>query len=111
MILDCRVSGTNDKAVKRERMMLPRLWDVVSDAVRLHTCCGDGEEVEFFICDSKDAFYMLPVLEQERKYFTTAFAGDIYIWDRVAQGSVNGPNAFGRLSALTAHDAIVGFPR
>ena len=45
---------------------------------------------------------MLPVLQQEQKYFATAFAGSIYIWTRVAQGSVNGPNVFGRLSALTA---------
>ena len=50
----------------------------------------------------KDAFYMLPVLDAERKYFTTMYKGEIYIWDRVAQGSVNGPNVFGRLSALTA---------
>ena len=67
LILDCRVSGSNDKAAKRERISLPKLWDVVSDAAHLHSCAGPGEEVWFSICDFKDAFYMLPVLDAERK--------------------------------------------
>ena len=45
LVLDCRVSGANDKAVKRERIILPRLWDVVTDATHLYSCCRDGEEV------------------------------------------------------------------
>ena len=102
LILDCRVSGTNDMTTKRERIVLPKLWDVVGDAVHLYSCCEPGESVSFFVCDFRDAFYMLPVLARERRCFCTAFGGCIYVWARVAQGSVNGPNVFGRLSALTA---------
>ena len=45
LVLDCRVSGANDKAVKRERIIQPRLWDVVTDATHLYSCCQGGEEV------------------------------------------------------------------
>ena len=44
---------------------------------------------------------MPPLLEPERRYYTAYHQGRWYVWTRVAQGSLNGPNAFGRLSALS----------
>ena len=44
---------------------------------------------------------MLPLGFDEQPYFSAAYRGKVYVWGRVAQGSLNGPNIFGRLSALT----------
>ena len=63
--------------------------------------CGRGEQVHLFALDFRDAFYMRPLRRDERRYFTAYHQGRWYVWERVAQGSLNGPNVFGRLSALT----------
>ena len=101
LILDCRVSGSNDAATKVERVLLPKCWDVLRDIMALRKGCKRGEKIALFVLDFRDAFYMLPLLASERKYFTAFRDGKWYVWERIAQGSVNGPNAFGRRSALT----------
>ena len=30
------------------------------------------------------------------------FSNAYYMWDRIVQGSINGPNVYGRLAALTS---------
>ena len=52
--------------------------------------------------DFADAFYMLPLVHSEKRYFVAYFNGFFYLWVRIAQGSLYGATAFGRLSALTA---------
>ena len=69
--------------------------------MKLKRRAGDGEVIELFVLDFRDAFYMLPLLPEERKYFVAHFRGCFYMWERIAQGSLNGPGVFGRLSALT----------
>ena len=101
LTLDARVSGSNDAAVRQERISLPKAWDIVRDIMALRKQCRRREDVYLFVLDFRDAFYMLPLLPSERRYFTAYHAGRWYVWGRVAQGSLNGPNAFGRLSALT----------
>ena len=101
LILDRRVSGSNDAATKVERVLLPKCWDVLRDIMALGQTCNHGEKVKLFVLDFRDAFYMLPLLAAEQKYIIAYINGKWYIWTRVAQGSLNGPNAFGRLSALT----------
>ena len=101
LILDCRVSGSNDAAERCERILLPKAWDIIRDAMALRKACKKHEEVFSFVLDFKDAFYMLPLLSHERRYFTAYHRGRRYVWSTVAQGSLNGPNASGRLSALT----------
>ena len=54
----------------------------------------------FLVCDFVDAFFKMPLLPIERKYFATSLGEDIFIWARVGQGSLNGPTVFGRLSAM-----------
>ena len=34
LILDCRVSGSNDAADRHERILLPKAWDIVRDVMR-----------------------------------------------------------------------------
>ena len=98
LILDCRVSGSNDHATQSERILLPGAWHILSDVLELRA--DPGQVRRLFVCDFSDAFFMAPLEASEQKYFVTSHQGKYYLWLRVAQGSINGPNLFGRLSAL-----------
>ena len=75
MILDCRVSGANDAAHRFERILLPKAWDIVSGVMHLHKRTSPGENVELLVLDYADAFYMLPLVDCEKRYFVAYFDG------------------------------------
>ena len=58
LILDCRVSGSNDAAKKVERALLSKCWDVVRDAMALKKQCAGDEGISLFVLDFRDAFYI-----------------------------------------------------
>ena len=62
LTLDSRVSGANDHATKHERVLPPKLWDVIADTVLLHSMLKEGNSVDVFICDFRDVFFMIPLL-------------------------------------------------
>ena len=80
LILYCRVSGSNDAAERRERVLLPKAWDIIRDIMALRKNCKSHEEVFLFLLDFKDAFYMLPLLDEEYRYFTAFHDGKWYVW-------------------------------
>ena len=51
LILDCRVSGSNDAADRHERILLPKAWDIVREVMALKKICKDGEQVALFVLD------------------------------------------------------------
>ena len=78
LILDCRVSGSNDAATKVERVLLPKCWDVVRDGMALKKQCAEDEYIYLFVLDFRDAFYMRPLLPKERRFFTAVYNGRWY---------------------------------
>ena len=62
----------------------------------------DGSVLSYFVCDFPDAFFAVPLNPQERCYFATQYMGYTYVWNRVAQGSLDGPTLYGRVAALVA---------
>ena len=92
IILDCLTSGANGKATQRERVILPKIIDVVTDALNKLLICKDGQ--------SGDAFFQVPLNPSERYCFVAKFKDELIVWRRVAQGSKNGPQEWGRVSAL-----------
>ena len=73
LILDCRVSGVNERATRNERIVLPRIWDAVRDGLELMLYGEAGHTLEFMVLDFKDAFYMLPLAHAEQRYFCTYY--------------------------------------
>ena len=74
-------------------------WDLVKDSMRLKRLAveaGLDPKLVYFVCDISDAFYKVPLLAAEQKYFVLCFDDEYYIWQRVGQGSLNGPTLFGR---------------
>ena len=49
LIFDCRVSGTNDRAVKHERIILPSAWDVVHGVLIMKAKSADTDEF-YLLC-------------------------------------------------------------
>jgi len=97
IILDSASSGVSDYATKPERLILPRLLDVAMDVLVL---MSDGDEVELTVLDFADAFWLLPLAPEERRWFVSKFRGKYYVFMRAAQGSRNAPLAWGRLAAF-----------
>ena len=59
LILDCRISGSNDRAVKVERVLLPGAWNVVHDTLMMKTKAEREDVLRYLVLDFKDAFFML----------------------------------------------------
>ena len=68
LILDSKASGVSSEASKLERVLLPRMLDVAMDVLAL---LATGAEVELFVLDFADAFWLLPLAPSERKWFVS----------------------------------------
>ena len=99
LILDGTSSGVSKKATKGQRIILPKLLDVVYDILNL---MATGKDVELFICDFADAFWLLPLSPDERMYFVAELRKHFFVFLRCAQGSRNAPLGWGRVAALLA---------
>ena len=86
--------------VQYERILLPMISDVIPDTLDMMATLKDGEMLEYFVLAVADAFFRLPLKPEEQKYFAARFHDIFFHWARVAQGSRNGPQLFGRLSAM-----------
>ena len=51
LILDCRVSGTNSSTTKHERIVLPRIGDLIRDALLIKKLEGQGKKRHFLVVD------------------------------------------------------------
>jgi len=97
IILDSKSSGVSDTSAKSERIILPKLLDVVYDILNL---LATGQEIELFVIDFSNAFWLLPLPVNERKFFVSVHRGRYYVYLRNAQGSRGAPLGWGRTAAL-----------
>ncbi|CAK0891828.1 unnamed protein product [Prorocentrum cordatum] len=104
LILDCKQSGVNATARQRQRIVLPRLSDVIDDALYLLRECQHEPEqnLEWLVLDFTDWFYNIPLRHCERRHFVAYYGGEFIIFLTMAQGSVNAPLVCGRVAALVA---------
>ena len=100
LIMDCLVSGVNGQSLQKERILLPRIADLIFDVLALMEQCVDDEVIHFMVLDFIDAFFRMPLNPDERHLYVVEFEGRFHRWNRIAQSSTNGPQLFGRLAAL-----------
>ena len=48
LILDCRASGSNSKAVRRERILLSLAWDAIRDTLEFLATAREGDDPRYF---------------------------------------------------------------
>ena len=66
IIIDMLRSGINYFVRLEERIVLPRLRDVINNVLYLLSQCEAGEEIEQIVTDFSDAFHTIAVREEER---------------------------------------------
>ena len=87
-ISDAKASGISAVASKRERVILPRFLGTVRSTLEMLAQC---REAELCVLDFADAFWLLPLVPEERRWFTGKLRGKYFVFLRNAQGSRNAP--------------------
>ena len=106
MILDTKESGAKRITAKTQRVILPRLFDAVIRLLLLLSMVtsGDTDGIEAFVLDFSDAFWQMPIRQEELRFFcaTAILKGrrQYLVFLRAAQGSATAPLLWARLAAL-----------
>jgi len=82
-----------------QRIVLPRLSDVVSDGLGLLALCERGDEVELCIIDFQDALHSIPINQGEKRFQCVSFNGQFYAFEVLVFGSGSAPTIWGRTAA------------
>jgi len=105
-IHDLSRSGVNQQVFLPERVVLPRLMDVVRSALVLlrqrSASCG----VEFGVLDYGDAFQQLTVSDSERGYVTGCLTCGWFAYRKVLFCIGCRPLLWGRTAALTVRATL-----
>jgi len=104
LIVDSKQSRVKHASLKAERIVLPRVRDVINAALFLLSLCTACQTLSFFVLDFTEAFWQLPLAPVERRFFVARFRRKMrqlyIIFLRLAQGSRNAPLCWGRVGAL-----------
>ena len=100
LVHDLRRSGINSKITLSERVVLPRISDVLEDAGALLRLCAPGEVVRFLVLDFRDAFKQLRIAADESRFLSGAGLGGWFAYVRMLFGVGSGPLLWGRVAAL-----------
>ena len=100
MIWDLRRSGVNGVLAQGERIVLPRLSDLMRDVIELAGPGRSGSDIVLLGADISDAFHQVPLNPAERR-FTLASVGDrVYEFKVLVFGSGSAPTVWGRYAAF-----------
>ena len=101
LIHDLRRSLVNSKVILEERLVLPRLSDLVDDVLDLLESCKKGESVTLFSGDFRDAFKQLHVGLAEQRFLSGRAMEGFFAYSTVLFGVGSGPLVWGRVAAGT----------
>ena len=102
LILDVKQSRVKNGTKKVHRVPLPRATDVVCDIMdMLHRHpLGTDEQLDLLVLDFVDAFWNVPLMASERRFFVGKLRSRYFVFLRAAQGSRNGPLAWAGVVSL-----------
>ncbi len=85
--MDGSSRGVTELSGKAYKVVLPRLIDLVTDAMTLQQQVRKTNlrEVDFLVVDATDAFWTIPLDPAERKYFVSRVNGMYLVYLRTAQ--------------------------
>ena len=112
LILDLNKSGMSRRTRKTHRVVLPRLSDLVNDVLHLLSTRTENQGVEILVLDFTDAYWQIPLAEQERRHFVGYDGQKLWMYKRSAQGSRNGTQNYrdDTLATAVLIWRILGFP-
>ena len=106
IIWDLRESGVNLRCDTAERIVLPRLLDVVQET--LEAIRNDQEPI-FAAIDIRDAFHNVPA-GKDRKYTVARADGKFIIYNVLVFGSRSSPTIWGRFAAFIGRTLLCIVP-
>ena len=99
LVWDLLRSGVNGITLQGERVVLPRIMDLVKSIAALAASRKSGEEIALLGTDIADAFHQVPLNSQEWKYTAASLGEDVYVFKVLVFGSVSAPTVWGRYAA------------
>ena len=111
LVWDLLRSGVNGVVSQGERVVLPRLYDVVREARSLAAPRGGaqadhGDEFAALLgIDIEDAFHQIPLRRDEQRFTLASIGGEIFVCRVIVFGSGSAPTARGRFGALLGRTA------
>ena len=99
LIHDLRRSAVNAKILLRERLVLPRLCDVVQSTLDLMEAGFDANHLQFMVADFRDAFKMLKTFPTERRFLAGRALDTYFVFCTVLFGVGTGPLVWCRVAA------------
>ena len=111
IIIDMLRSRVNAFVRLSERIVLPRLMDIVTDLLALtdeaYWAAGqDGETIDIMVADFQDAFHTLGVLKEERPYQVFKLpCGGYGVYETAVFGGGGSPLTWGRAAAFVGRSS------
>ena len=99
LIHDMRRNGTNSKVTFEERIVLPRVKDIIEGVMELLEGKNNNEGIEFLTLDFRDAFKQLHVVASESRFLAGAAMGGFFSNRPVLFGVGSGPLVWCRVAA------------
>ena len=99
LIHDLRRSAVNARILLRERLVLPRICDVVVATLDLMENGFDAEHLSFLVADFSDAFKMLRTHPNERRFLAGRALNTYFVFTTVLFGVGTGPLVWCRVAA------------
>jgi hypothetical protein len=101
LIVDFLRSGVNALLKAGERVVLPRLRDVLRNIMWMQAKAEGGDDVELFVADFMDAFHTLPVSDEEKHLQVFMSKPGVFeMFVTVIFGAKTAPLVWGRAAAL-----------
>ena len=101
LIIDMRRSGVNEHVRLHERIVLPRIQDLVADAVHFAGLGGPEADIDMMVGDWADAFHSMGVLDEELPHqIVKGFDGEYLGYKTVLFGGSGSPGVWGRGAAF-----------
>ena len=89
---------------QQHRFADTRAWitDAVGSALELLDKAQDGQQLQLYIADIVDAFWLIPLHRDERRFFCARLRNKYYMFNRTAQGSRMAPLTFAAVMSLAS---------
>ncbi len=109
LVHDLRRSGKNDEVKVDQRVVLPRLMDVVEDGLAVTSQVKDKSEYDHLCIDFSDAFKQLLLDEREWRHVGGAALGGFFFYIVLLFGIRSGPLVWGRVAAWLMRVTVAVF--
>ena len=102
LVHDLRRSLVNQHILTSERIVLPRMSDLVEDVSILLEQLQPGEEIKLLSLDFSNAFKQLAVRDNEKRFLSGTACNGWFYYNKVLFGVRTGPLVWARLASLVA---------